>query len=245
MKQDSSQKIAFVTGGARGIGAKCAKDLQDAGFHVIIGDIDPDQVARFSQDSGIDGVVVDVSSFESVKEAHKEISFKWGNVDVLVNNAGITRDGFMHKMDPSQWQSVIDVNLGGVFNTTRIFAPAMRDNNWGRIINISSMNGQRGQFGQSNYAAAKAGILGFTRSIAQELANKGITANAVCPGFIETEMTQAMPRDILDAEVKKIPCGRIGEPNDISSAVVFLASDNAAFINGATFSVNGGQYMAA
>ncbi|MDV7340605.1 beta-ketoacyl-ACP reductase [Terasakiella sp. A23] len=245
MTQVSEQKTAFVTGGARGIGAKCAHDLKAAGFQVVIGDIDPDQIHAFEKETGIPGVVVDVASFESVVAAQKEIEEKWGRVEVLVNNAGITRDGFMHKMDPKQWQSVIDVNLGGVFNTSRVFSPSMRDAGWGRIINISSMNGQRGQFGQGNYAAAKAGILGFTRSVAQELANKGITVNAICPGFIETEMTQAMPADILEAEVKKIPCGRMGVPNDIAAAVVFLASDNASFINGATFSINGGQYMAA
>lgn len=245
MTNETSQKIAFVTGGARGIGAKCAKDLKEDGFFVVIGDINSDQVAAFEQETGIAGVVVDVSSFESVEAAQKQIVEKWGNVDVLVNNAGITRDGFMHKMDPqSQWQAVIDVNLTGVFNTSRVFAPAMREKGFGRIINISSMNGQRGQFGQANYAAAKAGILGFTRSIAQELANKGITANVICPGFIATEMTEAMPQEILDAEVQKIPCGRMGVPNDISSAVAFLASENAGFINGATFSINGGQYMA-
>jgi len=246
MTNENSQKIAFITGGARGIGAECAKKLKADGFLVVIGDLDADQLVAFEKETGIGGVVVDVSSYESVEDAQKQIEFKWGTVDVLVNNAGITRDGFMHKMDPkTQWQSVIDVNLGGVFNTSRVFAPTMRDQGWGRIISISSMNGQRGQFGQANYAAAKAGILGFTRSIAQELANKGITANAICPGFIETEMTQAMPQEILDAEVQKIPCGRMGVPNDIASAVSFLASDNAAFINGATFSINGGQYMAA
>lgn len=242
---ENSEKIAFVTGGAQGIGAQCALDLRAAGYHVVIGDINADQLKSFEAETSIPGVLIDVSSFESVEKAQVEIEEKFGPVDILVNNAGITRDGFMHKMDPvSQWQSVIDVNLGGVFNTCRVFSPSMRTRGFGRIINISSMNGQRGQFGQSNYAAAKAGILGFTRSIAQELAGKGITANAICPGFIQTDMTMAMPPEILEAEVQKIPCGRMGVPDDISNAVVFLASDQSGFINGATFSVNGGQYMA-
>lgn len=245
MTTENSQKIAFVTGGARGIGAQCAKDLQSAGYLVVVGDINAEQIDTFKAEAGIDGVVVDVSSFESVENAAQEIEEKFGTVDILVNNAGITRDGFMHKMDARNWQMVIDVNLGGVFNTSRVFAPGMRERGFGRIINISSMNGQRGQFGQSNYAAAKAGVLGFTRSIAQELAGKGITANAICPGFIDTEMTQAMPVEILEAEVAKIPCGRKGKPEDIASTVVFLASEQAGFINGATMSVNGGQYMAA
>ncbi len=246
MTTQNTHKLAFVTGGARGIGAKCAVDLHKAGFKVVIGDIDANSIATFEQQTGIGGVVVDVSSYESVEEAKTEIEFKWGNVEILVNNAGITRDGFMHKMDPvSQWKAVMDVNLNGVFNTSRVFVQSMRDDGFGRIINISSVNAQRGQFGQANYAAAKAGILGFTKSIAQELANKGITANVICPGYIETEMTQAMPQEVLQAEIQKIPCGRLGVPNDISSAVVFLASENASFITGATFSINGGQYMAA
>lgn len=243
---ENSSKIAFVTGGARGIGARCAKDLKAQGYQVVIGDINADQIRSFQEETGIPGVVIDVASYESVQTAQQLLVEKYGDVDILVNNAGITRDGFMHKMDPvSQWQSVIDVNLGGVFNTSRVFAPAMREKGFGRIINISSMNGQRGQFGQSNYAAAKAGILGFTRSIAQELAGKGVTANAVCPGFVETEMTQAMPVEILQQEQAKIPVGRLGLPEDISNAVVFLASSASGFVNGATLSVNGGQYMAA
>ncbi|WP_028878791.1 3-oxoacyl-ACP reductase [Terasakiella pusilla] len=243
---ENTSKIAFVTGGARGIGARCAKDLKGQGYQVVIGDINADQIRNFQEETGIPGVVIDVASYDSVQAAQQLLIEKYGDVDILVNNAGITRDGFMHKMDPvSQWQTVIDVNLGGVFNTSRVFAPAMREKGFGRIINISSMNGQRGQFGQSNYAAAKAGILGFTRSIAQELAGKGVTANAVCPGFVETEMTQAMPAEILQQEQAKIPVGRLGLPEDISNAVVFLASTASGFVNGATLSVNGGQYMAA
>jgi acetoacetyl-CoA reductase len=246
MVGETTQRTAFVTGGARGIGAQCAKSLKEAGHHVIIGDINEDLIASFKEETGIDGVKVDVSSFESVEAAKDDIEAGGRSIDILVNNAGITRDGFMHKMDPvSQWQAVIDVNLTSVFNTSRVFSPAMRERGFGRIINISSMNGQRGQFGQSNYAAAKAGILGFTRSIAQELAGKGITANAICPGFIETEMTQAMPVEILEAEVQKIPVARMGQPSDIANMVVYLASDQASFMNGATLSVNGGQYMTA
>ena len=239
-------RIALVTGGTRGIGAKTALALKAAGYNVVVCDVVQDQLDAFEQEHGIKGFQVDVSDIASVQAGVEKIEAEVGPIDILVNNAGITRDGFMHKMDPvEQWQKVLDVNLGGVFNTCRVVAPGMRERNWGRIINISSMNGQRGQFGQCNYAAAKAGMLGFTRSIAQELANKSITVNAVCPGFILTEMTGAMPKEILDAEVAKIPVGRMGEPEDIAQMVVYLASDAAQFITGATMSVNGGQYMAA
>ena len=209
-------RTALVTGGTRGIGASIAKALKDAGHTVVVGDIVDDQLASFESETGIRGF----------------------------NNAGITRDGFMHKMDPvKQWDAVIKVNLSSVFNTCRVVAPGMRDRGFGRIVNVSSMNGQRGQFGQSNYSAAKAGMIGFTKAVAQELANKGVTANCVAPGFILTEMTAAMPPEILDAEVKKIPMGRIGQPDDIASMTVFLASEEAGWITGQVMSVNGGQLM--
>ncbi len=237
-------RVALVTGGTRGIGASIAKALKAAGHTVVVCDVVDDQIASFQQETGIAGYNIDVSDYASVEAGVQKIEGEVGPVDILVNNAGITRDGFMHKMDPvKQWGAVIGVNLNSVFNTCRVAAPGMRDRGWGRIISISSMNGQRGQFGQSNYAAAKAGMIGFTKSIAQELANKGVTANVVAPGFILTDMTAAMPQEILDAEVKKIPVGRIGQPEDIAQAVVYLASDQAGFLNGATLSVNGGQYM--
>lgn len=239
-------RIALVTGGTRGIGARTALALKESGYTVVVCDVVAEQLEAFEKETGIKGFQIDVSNFDSVTAGVEKITKEVGPIDVLVNNAGITRDGFMHKMDPAeQWQKVLDINLGGVFNTCRVIAPGMRERSWGRIINISSMNGQRGQFGQCNYAAAKAGMLGFTRSIAQELANKQITVNAVCPGFILTEMTGAMPKEILDAEVAKIPLGCMGEPEDIAQMVVYLASDAARFITGATMSVNGGQYMAA
>lgn len=237
-------RTALVTGGTRGIGASIAKALKDAGHTVVVADIVDDQLTSFESETGIRGFKMDVSDFDSVQSAMAQVEEAVAPIDILVNNAGITRDGFMHKMDPvKQWDSVIKVNLSSVFNTCRVLAPGMRDRGFGRIVNITSMNGQRGQFGQSNYSAAKAGMIGFTKAIAQELANKGITANCVAPGFILTEMTAAMPSEILDAEVKKIPMGRIGQPADIASMTVFLASEEAGWITGQVMSVNGGQLM--
>ena len=237
-------RTALVTGGTRGIGASIAKALKDAGHTVVVADIVDDQLASFESETGIRGFKMDVSDFDSVQSAMAQVEEAVAPIDILVNNAGITRDGFMHKMDPvKQWESVIKVNLSSVFNTCRVLAPGMRDRSFGRIVNITSMNGQRGQFGQSNYSAAKAGMIGFTKAIAQELANKGITANCVAPGFILTEMTAAMPAEILDSEVKKIPMGRIGQPADIASMTVFLASEEAGWITGQVMSVNGGQLM--
>ena len=237
-------RTALVTGGTRGIGASIAKALKDAGHTVVVGDIVDDQLASFESETGIRGFKMDVSDFDSVQSAMAQVEEAVAPIDILINNAGITRDGFMHKMDPlKQWDAVIKVNLSSVFNTCRVAAPGMRDRGFGRIINVSSMNGQRGQFGQSNYSAAKAGMIGFTKAIAQELANKGITANCVAPGFILTEMTAAMPAEILDSEVKKIPMGRIGQPDDIASMTVFLASEEAGWITGQVMSVNGGQLM--
>ncbi|KAF0110215.1 MAG: acetoacetyl-CoA reductase [Rhodospirillaceae bacterium] len=238
-------RVALVTGGTRGLGAAIARDLKAVGNTVVVCDVVEEQIAKFKADTGIAGFKIDVGDFASVEAGVKEIESTVGPIDVVVNNAGITRDGFLHKMDPvKQWQAVINVNLGSVFNTCRCIVPGMRERGWGRIINISSMNGQRGQFGQVNYSSAKAGMLGFTRALAQEVAGKGVTVNAVCPGFILTEMTGAMPKEVLEAEVKKIPLGRIGLPDDIGYMVAFLASDQASFITGATMSVNGGQYMA-
>lgn len=236
-------RVAVVTGGTRGIGASIAKSLKAAGHTVAVVDVVDDQITSFKNETGIDGYKVDVSDYASVEAGFAKIEEDHGPIEILVNNAGITRDGFLHKMAPEQFDLVIKVNMISVFNTTRVVMPGMRERGFGRIINISSMNGQRGQFGQSNYAAAKAGMIGFTKSVAQECGNKGITANVVAPGFILTDMTAKMPQEILDAEVKKIPAGRIGQPEDIASMVAYLAMDEAGFINGATMSVNGGQYM--
>ena len=235
-------RVALVTGGTRGIGAAIAKRLKDDGVTVVVCDVAADQLAAFKQETGIAGYEINVADFASVEAGFAKVEEEVGPIDILVNNAGITRDGQMFKMDPvTQWEAVLRVNLFGVFNTCRVAGAGMRGRGWGRIVNISSMNGQRGQFGQSNYGAAKAGMIGFTRAIAMELAGKGVTCNCVAPGFILTEMTGAMPAEILEGEVKKIPVGRIGQPDDIASAVSYLAKDEAAFITGQTLSVNGGQ----
>ena len=235
-------RLAVVTGGTRGIGASIAKAMKAAGHNVAVIDVVQEQIDKFKDETGIPGYNINVAEFEAVEAGFKTIEAEIGPIDILVNNAGITRDGQMYKMDPvSQWEAVLRVNLFAVFNTCRVASGGMRNRGWGRIINISSMNGQRGQFGQSNYSAAKSGMIGFTRSIAMELASKGVTCNCVAPGFIMTEMTGQMPKEILDGEVKKIPVGRIGQPEDIANACVFLATDEASFITGQTMSVNGGQ----
>ncbi|MBX9635718.1 MAG: 3-oxoacyl-ACP reductase [Magnetospirillum sp.] len=234
---------ALVTGGAAGIGAAIAARFKDLGMEVVIVDLSAPRLQETSRKLGVRGWVLDVSDHQAVTAILAEIEAVAGPVDVLVNNAGITRDAFVHKMAIEQWERVIAVNLSSVFNTVRALAPGMRGRNWGRIINISSMNALRGQFGQANYAAAKAGMIGFTKSIAQELAAKGVTANCIAPGFIRTEMTLAMPPDILEQERLKIPAGELGTPADIAAAAAFLASEDAAFITGQVLSVNGGQYM--
>jgi acetoacetyl-CoA reductase len=188
-------------------------------------------------------VVCDVSDFEAVERAAAEIETRFGAVSVLVNNAGITRDAMVHKMTRVQWDQLIAVNLTSAFNTVRCLAPGMRQRKFGRIINISSMTAQRGQVGQANYAAAKAGLIGFTRTIALELAGFGITANCIAPGFVRTEMTAAMPEELLTAEAARIPVKRLGSPNDIAAAASYLAGDGAAFVTGQVLAVNGGQYV--
>ena len=237
-------RVALVTGGTRGIGAAIAKRLQSDGHKVAVCDVVADQCAAFEKDTGIKAYVCDVSNHGQVKEMVAKIEADLGPVDILVNNAGITRDARMVRMTREKnWDPVIAVNLTGAFNTCNVVGGGMADRKWGRIVNISSMNGQRGQFGQSNYSATKAGVIGFTRSVALEVARNGVTANCICPGFILTEMTGAMPKEILDGEVAKIPVGRIGQPEDIANAVSFLASEGASFITGATMSVNGGQHQ--
>jgi acetoacetyl-CoA reductase len=242
---ENKKRTAVVTGGNRGLGAAAGKALLAAGHNVVaiyIGRVD--EAHAFKKETGIDVYKCDVSHFAEVQEVFSAIDKKYGGIDILVNNAGITRDGFLHKMERAQWDAVINVNLSSSFNTCRAVVPGMRDRKWGRIINISSINGQKGQFGQTNYSAAKAGILGFTKALAQENANKGVTVNAVCPGYIMTEMTGAMQPEILESIRQGIPMGHLGEPADIGDMIAYIASDKAKFITGATFSVNGGQHMA-
>ncbi|GAB6052869.1 beta-ketoacyl-ACP reductase [Magnetospira thiophila] len=234
----------LVTGGSAGIGSAIAEAFKaKGGYNVVAVDIDEAKNKAFTDRTGIPTFKVDVSDYDDVKRCIGEIEAAHGPIDILVNNAGITRDGMVHKMDPAKWHAVINVNLNSVYNTVNCIANGLRERGWGRIINISSMNGQKGQMGQANYAAAKAGMIGFTMSIAQEMARKGITANCVAPGFILTDMTKAMPPEILEGEAKKIPVGHLGDPKDIASAVVYLASEEAGFLTGQVIAVNGGQYM--
>ncbi len=237
-------RVALVTGGTRGIGAGIAKRLQKDGYEVAVCDVVDEQIVQFKDETGIPGYNINVADFNAVVEGVKKVEDEVGPIDILVNNAGITRDGRFVKMTREKnWDPVIAVNLTSAFNTCNVILPGMTERKWGRIINISSMNGQRGQFGQVNYSATKAGLIGLTRSLAMECARNGVTVNAVAPGFILTEMTGAMPKEILDAEVQKIPVQRIGTPEDIAAAVSFLASDDASFITGQTISVNGGNLM--
>ena len=237
--------VALVTGGTRGIGKAISKALFDDGFKVIANYAGNDEAAQaFKDETGCETVKFDVSNFEECEEAIKKIEAEQGEIHTLVNNAGITRDGVLHKMPYENWQAVIDTNLTSCFNLCRLIVPNMRQRGAGRIINISSINGQKGQFGQVNYSAAKAGMLGFTKALAMELAAKGITVNAICPGYIETDMTADMNQDVLDSIIRQIPVTRMGKPEEIAALVSFLTSDQAAFITGATISANGGQYMA-
>jgi len=237
-------KTAIVTGGTRGIGAAISKMLKGAGYQVAANYAGNDEAATdFGKDTGIDVFKWSVASYEDCAAGVAEVEAKLGPVDVLVNNAGITRDSAFHKMTPQQWQEVIDTNLNGLFNMTHQVWSGMRDRNFGRIVNISSINGQKGQFGQANYSSAKAGDLGFTKALAQEGATKGITVNAVCPGYIGTEMVNAMADEIIAKITAQIPVGRLGTPDEIARCVLFLVSDDAAFITGSTLSANGGQFF--
>lgn len=237
-------RVALVTGGTRGIGAAIAKRLKKEGYTVVVVDVVDEQIAKFKEETGIAGYKLDVSDTDAVKATFQQIETEVGPIDILVNNAGITRDARMVKMTREKnWDPVIAVNLTGVFNTCNAAIPGMTERKWGRVINISSMNGQRGQFGQTNYSATKAGMIGFSRSVAMECARNNVTVNCISPGFILTEMTGAMPKEILDGEVAKIPVNRIGTPEDIAGGVVYLASEDASFITGFTLSINGGQFM--
>ncbi|MGE4612468.1 MAG: beta-ketoacyl-ACP reductase [Paracoccaceae bacterium] len=238
-------RIALVTGGTRGIGAAISVALNEAGYTVAATYAGNDEVAtKFTAETGIPTYKWSVADYEECVEGIAKIETDLGPIDVLVNNAGITRDGMFHKVTPQQWKEVIDTNLNGIFNMTHPIWSGMRDRKFGRIINISSINGQKGQMGQVNYSAAKAGDLGFTKALAQEGAFKGITVNAICPGYIGTEMVRAIPEKVLNEKIiPQIPVGRLGEPEEIARCVLFLASDDAAFITGSTLTANGGQFV--
>ncbi|WP_283195914.1 beta-ketoacyl-ACP reductase [Rhizobium sp. AN80A] len=236
-------KVAVVTGGTRGIGAAISLALKSAGYRVAANYAGNDEAARaFHAETGIPVFKWDVSSYEACSEGLARIEAEIGPVEVLINNAGITRDAMFHKMTPQQWHEVINTNLTGLFNMTHQVWAGMRERGFGRIVNISSINGQKGQMGQANYSAAKAGDLGFTKALAQEGAAKNITVNAICPGYIGTEMVLAVPEKVLNERIiPQIPVGRLGTPEEIARCVVFLASDDAGFITGSTLSANGGQ----
>ncbi|MCK0121364.1 acetoacetyl-CoA reductase [Loktanella sp. F6476L] len=237
-------RVALVTGGSRGIGAAISTALKDAGYTVAATYAGNDEkAAAFTAETGIKTYKWDVGSYEACAEGIAKVEVEVGPIEVLVNNAGITRDAPFHKMSPTQWKEVMDTNLSGVFNMTHPIWPGMRERKFGRIVTISSINGQKGQFAQVNYAAAKAGDIGFTKALAQEGARAGITVNVVAPGYINTEMMSTIPEKVMDSIVGAIPVGRLGEAAEIARAVVFLASDDAGFITGSTISANGGQYM--
>ena len=237
-------RTALVTGGSRGIGAAISRALKAEGYSVAATYAGNDEAAaRFTEESGIKTYKWNVADYEESKAGIARVEAELGPIDIAVANAGITRDAPFHKMTPQQWQEVIDTNLTGVFNTIHPVWPGMRERGFGRVVVISSINGQKGQFGQVNYAATKAGDLGIVRSLAQEGAAKGITANAVCPGYIATEMVMAVPEKVRESIISQIPAGRLGEPEEIARCVAFLASDDAGFINGSTISANGAQFF--
>jgi len=237
-------RIALVTGGTRGIGAAISIALKADGYTVAATYAGNDEAAaKFTTETGIAAYKWSVADYDECVAGIAKVEADLGPIEVLVNNAGITRDGMFHKMTPQSWKEVIDTNLSGVFNMTHPIWTGMRNRSFGRVINISSINGQKGQFAQVNYAATKAGDLGIVKSLAQEGARTGITANAICPGYIATEMVMAVPEKVRDNIVAQIPTGRLGEPEEIARCVVFLASDDSGFINGSTISANGGQFF--
>ena len=237
-------RTALVTGGSRGIGAAISKSLKEAGYTVAATYAgNDDAAAKFTDETGIKTYKWNVADYDESKDGIARVEADLGPIDIVVANAGITRDAPFHKMTPQQWKDVIDTNLTGVFNTVHPVWPGMRERGFGRVVVISSVNGQKGQFAQANYAATKAGDLGIVRSLAQEGASKGITANAVCPGYIATEMVMAVPEKVREAIIGMIPAGRLGEPEEIARCVSFLVSDDASFINGSTISANGGQFF--
>ena len=237
-------RVALVTGGSRGIGEAISKALKDAGYSVAATYAGNDErAAAFTAETGIKTYKWDVADYDASAAGIAQVEADLGPIDVVVANAGITRDAPFHKMTPQQWNEVIGTNLTGVFNTVHPIWPGMRERKFGRVIVISSINGQKGQFAQVNYAATKAGDLGIIKSLAQEGARAGITANAICPGYIATEMVMAVPEKVRDSIIAQIPTGRLGEASEIARCVVFLASDDAGFINGSTISANGAQFF--
>ncbi len=238
-------KVALVTGGTRGIGAAIATKLNEDGYTTISSYVgNTEKAEEFSKKTGIKTYKFDAGYFESCQKVTQEIENNLGSsIDIVVNNAGITKDKFFHKMAPEDWSAVINTNLNSMFNITRSVIEKMRAKKFGRIISIGSINGLKGQVGQSNYSAAKAGIIGFSKAVALENANKGITVNVIAPGYIGTDMVKKIDPKILEGIVSQIPAGRLGEPEEVAALTSYLASDQASFITGATFSINGGQYM--
>ncbi|MFV0625095.1 acetoacetyl-CoA reductase [Sphingomonas sp. ac-8] len=237
-------RVAIVTGGTRGIGEAISLALKDAGMTVAANYAGNEEKAKaFTERTGIPAFRWDVGDFEATQKGVAEVEAALGPVDAVINNAGITRDGTILKMSYEMWEDVIRTNLGGCFNMAKAVFPGMRERKWGRIVNIGSINGQAGQYGQVNYAAAKSGIHGFTKALAQEGARFGVTVNAIAPGYIDTEMVAAVPADVLEKIVAKIPVGRLGQASEIARGVAFLCSEEAGFVTGSTLSINGGQHM--
>ena len=239
------QRVAMVTGGTRGIGRAICERLKADGMKVAAGYAGNEEAAKACAEE-LDIMIVkgNVAVFEDCGRAVAAVEAELGPIDVLVNNAGITRDGFFHKMTPQQWSDVIRVNMDSVFNMTRPVIEGMRERGWGRIVNISSINGQKGQIGQTNYSAAKAGMIGFTKALALENARKGVTVNCIAPGYIDTDMVASVPQNVLDGIIAQIPVGRLGKGEEIADMVAFLAGEHAGYVTGSTLSLNGGQYLA-
>jgi acetoacetyl-CoA reductase len=237
-------RVAIVTGGTRGIGRAISLGLKNAGCKVAATYAGNEEAARkFTRETDIQSFKFDVADFKACEAAVKRIEEELGPVDILVNNAGITRDAVLHKMSPEQWSEVIATNLGSCFNMCRLVIDGMRERRFGRIVNIGSINGQAGQYGQVNYAAAKSGIHGFTKALAQEGASRGVTVNAIAPGYIDTDMVRAVPPNVLEKIVARVPVGRLGQADEIARGVLFLVSDEGGFVTGSTLSINGGQHM--
>ena len=238
------KKTALVTGGTRGIGKSISLALKDAGYTVAANYAGNDDAARaFTEETGIPAFKWSVADADACAEGIAKIEADVGPIDILINNAGITRDGFMHKMETEQWNAVIDTNLSSLFYMTKPVLEGMRARGFGRVVNISSINGQAGQFGQTNYSAAKAGVHGFTKALAQEVARKGVTVNTIAPGYINTDMVAAVPEKVLEGIISKIPVGRLGEADEIAQAILYLCGPNSGFITGSCLSINGGQHM--
>ena len=237
-------RVAIVTGGTRGIGKAICLALRDQGRTVVANYGGNDDAAKaFSDETGIASYKWDVGDHQAVLDGCAKVQSEVGDIDIVVNNAGITRDGTLHKMTYDDWDEVMRINLGGCFNMAKACFPGMRERQWGRIVNIGSINGQAGQYGQVNYAAAKSGIHGFTKALAQEGAKFGVTVNAIAPGYIDTDMVAAVPEPVLEKIVAKIPVGRLGQAEEIARGVAFLCSDDGGFVTGSTMSINGGQHM--